>query len=122
MTDCKFYKEHPDSCYPTDPTTPCRYCKEKSLKFFGEPECPSKDSLPIEHKDNYEWRIKPKSTKTKYKKIEVCMIHEIPAAVRAQLKAQEEQQQQRQPYRGDAFGINFMTGLVFLLFAILFVL
>lgn len=27
MTNCNFFKQSPHRCRPTDPTTPCRYCK-----------------------------------------------------------------------------------------------
>lgn len=77
MTDCIFYKQEPGRCYPTDPTTPCRYCKEKAFKFFGSHECPGPDSFPPELQSLYEWRLKPITKKKTFRQIAVCIVHPL---------------------------------------------
>lgn len=109
MTDCEFYKDHSDSCFPTDPTTPCRYCKEKSLKLFGSPECPPATSFPIELRSVYEWRIKPIKTTTTFKKIVVCMTHELPKATQQANAAAIVQQQANAPVLSVALTLLLMA-------------
>lgn len=80
MVPCAFYRQHADSCYPTDPVTPCRYCRVPKIKYIGEPKCPPQTAFPLELRDLYEWRIKPiKKQKYGLGSLYVCMTYSVPA-------------------------------------------
>lgn len=71
---CTWYKEHPGTCIPDDPLSPCRYCRAPHSGFFGSAECPPDESFRSDLVVLYEWRLKPHKRKTSGGTFYLCVV------------------------------------------------
>jgi hypothetical protein len=79
MPNCQFYIQRKGVCDPFSAYSPCRYCKDKSLKVLGLPKCPKDDSLIPRLQGKFHWALKPHRIKKKLYIYYLCVIESGPS-------------------------------------------